>query len=303
MKKFNVGLNLDAPLDRLETVFREYSNRITSIYFSPPVGEAFYSRRRLVKEYEENQDKIPAIVELLKENDIRSEVTFNTKVTRAEFDTAIRYLNRNNIVPDEFVCLNQYFDALKEAFPNAEFISSYCNGTKDVLSGFDSVVLGQSFLRDKEKRKQFLNKGMKLILLLNNGCSFQCNPARCDSKTCPVLYSASLKKYDSNYIYALQSFFPEELRELMDEDENSAGYRYKISNRTLGLDYTINVLNAYDQMTGSAKGDFLANPERYMYFGALYQLCKNISQYDYEKIISDKFEINPNLRKYFSIDG
>lgn len=108
---------------------------------------------------------------------------------------------------------------------------------------------------------------------------------------CAALYQASLKQYDDNEIYARQSFFPFELRKIIENDECSKNYIYKISNRPLGLEYTKRVLDAYANLTEYDETEFLHNPRNYSLFGALTELGKHSEHYQFSKIMEAKGKI------------
>lgn len=291
MKKFNIGLNLEADLKEIEEFFERYSDIIESVYFSVPLGKAFYSRIALEKEYENSSKKLQETIYILKQNNIKSEVTFNTKLSIEEVQKGIECLNQLKIYPDEVVCLNSSIGILREAFPEAYLISSFCNGTETIDSGFNAVVLGQRYLRDLEGRHSYINKGYDVILLLNNGCSFECTHKHCNNRICAALYESSAKKKSAEEIYAIQSFFPEELDYLIQIDEYAEKYVYKISNRPMGIEYTKKVLEAYSMLKNSSCYNLDVERENYALFGALHQLCRRIQSYNYECIKKIKDEL------------
>lgn len=151
-----------------------------------------------------------------------------------------------------------------------------------------AIVLGQQYLRDESKRREWVDKGYEVILLLNNGCSFECMHKKCNSRVCSALYENSRKQYDEEEIYAIQSFFPTELKVLLERDRASDNYIFKISNRPLGLEYTKKVLDAYSTLAQYTETDFDNNPKKYALFGALTELCRRIDKYHYSRIMEIK---------------
>ena len=293
MKMFNIGLNLDASLDDLDLFYSTYNHLISDVYFSLPLGKTFYTRRGLIKESEGNEAKLIDALGIIKQHGIRTEVALNTHLHQDEISKSIDYIYKNNIVPDEVVCINESFDVLKEAFPKAEFISSFNNGFSKVDSRFDSVVLGQRFLRDENARHDFINSGFNVVLLLNNGCSFECNPRFCDSSHCTFAYRASLNTHTFDEIYAIQSFFPEELTSLLEHDPFAQTYRLKISNRPLGLTYSEKALRAYSTPVFTSADEMEKDPSNYGLFGALHSLYMKINDYNYQAIMIAKQNMQP----------
>lgn len=233
------------------------------------------------------------VIEIIKSVGIRTEIVLNTRLSNSQVETAINYIVENNIVPDEIACRNEHLLALRSAFPKTEFISCYNNGTEKVLDEFDSVVLGQKYLRDQGKRYRWLEKGYQLILLLNNGCSFLCNPMYCNQGHCEEMYGISRKKLSASQVYALQSFFPEELRALAITDPYFFSYRFKLSTRPLGLQYTRSVLNAYATMLKADRTLLDNDNTNYLLFGALTMLARNFSEMNYDDIMAYKNTLYP----------
>ncbi len=288
IKKFNLGLNLDASLVELEEFLNRYCEFITSIYFSLPLGIRYYSRTSLEKEYAENREHFLDALNIIKNKGIKLEVAFNTELHDEELERGIEFILKYDINPQEIVCMNSSVQTLKTAFPKAKMISSYCNGYTDVAEMFDAVVLGQHFLRSKERRYDWISKGYEVILLLNNGCSFECMHKKCNTQICSALYTKSLEHYSKDEIYAMQSFFPVELKSLIEGDQYSGDYIFKISNRPLGLEYTQKALYAYLNFIEYTEEDFKENPKNYALFGALTELCKRVDSYHYSAIMKAK---------------
>lgn len=284
MKKFDIGLNLDADLKDLKKFFKNYSEWINSVYFSVPLGPAYYSRIGLKYEYENNSKKLQEVISILHENNIKTEATFNTKLSSKEVHIGIDCLNTMEIFPEKIVCLNSSVEIIRQAYPKGYLISSFCNGTENISSEFNAVVLGQNYLRDVKARHKYVNDGYDVILLLNNGCSFACNHKHCNGKVCKALYDDLAKKKSANEIYAIQSFFPEELEYLINKDQYADRYIYKLSTRPMGLEYTKKVLEAYALLIDSSNYNMDCIKENYALFGALYQLCKRIDIYNYKYI-------------------
>lgn len=294
MKAFNVGLNLDAPVDELNDFFTKNSELLDSVYFSLPLGQSYYSRGKLTDEYKDNDSKLLEIIDIIRYNGIKTEVVLNTALNHDQVNVAIDYIYTHNIIPDEIACQNSSLSLLKSAFPSVSFTSCYNNGTKEVDKRFDSIVLGQSYLRDISKRNEWINKGFNIILLLNNGCSFFCNPnIICSLSCCKNQYARSRQNMSASEVYAQQSFFPEELRALALTDSCFFDYRFKISTRPLGLDYTRSALNAYARMLNTSEFFFEQDHKNYLLFGAMSQLALHFDEMTYGEIMSNKHELYP----------
>ena len=124
-KKFNLGLNLDSSLQELEKFFSKNANLISSVYFSLPLGRSYYSRTGLEREYTDHGTYFIDAINIIKRNEMKLEVAFNTELTKRELEQGIEYIYQNDIVPQEIVCMNSSVSILKEAFPEAKLISSF----------------------------------------------------------------------------------------------------------------------------------------------------------------------------------
>lgn len=119
-KKFNLGLNLDADISELDKFFSQNRDLISSVYFSLPLGAAYYSRTKLMEEYAENQDQLLNALNIIRANGIKLEVTFNTELNAAELEQGIEYILKNSIDPEEIVCMNSSVQVLKKGFSKSK---------------------------------------------------------------------------------------------------------------------------------------------------------------------------------------
>ena len=286
-KLFSVGL----PMDAGETAFRsfldEYAGILSSVYFSIPLGRRYYSREELENEYEGYgaENKLISFLTMLQAHDVRTELAINTPgLTQDDLMAVLHYTGDHDISPDEVVCLSDYGNFFKIVFPGAEIKYSFNNISMDVPDAFDTVVVGKSFLRDQHARHKIIDQGKKLVLLLNNGCSFNCHYQCGDSKFCGAILEQVLQEHSLNYAYALQSFFPSELQRLLETDPYVDQYRFKISNRPLGIDFTRKVLRYYSTLQDVGELVTLS-PDYYGYFCVMQQLFIRRAELNYASII------------------
>lgn len=247
-RKFSVGLCLNESFSDLVSFFEKNAQWLNSVYFSLPLGIRFYSRDALIQEYVGNEDKLFSILNVLHQLGIRRELAVNTyNLNSEELNLAISYCSENNLYPEEVVCLRDYGKVFSHAFPNAEIKYSVnnpdSNGSK-ITSDFHTLVGGKGLLRDLDARHRFIERGFNLTLLLNNGCLAICNTA-CRSIQCHHYFDSVINRYGLDRTYAVCSFFPSELKTLIAVDKYADKYKFKISNRPLGLEYTQQVLDAY----------------------------------------------------------
>lgn len=246
-KKFSVGLCLGEDLSDLYSFFEKYSIWLNSIYFSVPLGRKFYSRAKLAEEYDGKEDKLICALQRIKELGIRRELTLNTRdLTKDDLDAAIRFCQERSIIPEEIVCLQEYAPYLRHNFPDCELKYSFNNHDirmQRVTKEFDSIVIGKGLLRDMEAIKK-LAESYRITYMLNNGCSFMC-AGNCGARNCVSVFDKDISKNGVDYTYARSSIFPSELKEILEKYPEAHMFKFKISNRPWGLDFTQKALSAY----------------------------------------------------------
>lgn len=290
-KKFSIGLNLNENEKDIIQFFSDYRQWLSSLYFSLPLGEGFYSRNELASEYEVEgaEEKLFRIIDSLKKYDIRSEVAINIYgLSTDDVNRAITYMRCMNLYPDEIVCLDEYGKQLAEAFPESELKYSFNNPRLPSVH-FDTMVVGKAYIRNMVARHKIIEGGQNLVLLLNNGCSFDCHYPCGDSKFCGVILDKNLRSHDLNYMYALQSFFPSELIRLLDEDEYSSQYRFKLSNRPLGIEFSRRVLNSYCGLVNKSEIDFISEDKcNYGLYCVMFEMYRRRDDFSLEQITEIK---------------
>lgn len=294
-KRISIGLNLNEREQDIYDFLEYYKEFLSSLYFSLPLGIGFYSRNELAEEYETDgaEEKLLRIVRRLKKYDIRSEVAINIYgLQEKDLENAIDYMNRNGLYPDEIVCLDEYGEILTKAFPKSEMKYSFNNPGK-ASPIFDTMVVGKGYLRNQEARHRIIDAGKGLVLLLNNGCSFECYYQCGDSKFCGAILDKNLKYHDLNYIYALQSFFPSELIRLLSQDDYANQYRFKLSNRPLGLEFSKRVLDTYCGLVDKSEVELIEQDNtNYGLYCVMNELFRRREAFSIDKIC----EIKKNLR-------
>ena len=247
-KKFSVGLCLNESMEDIRSFFEKNHRYLNSVYFSLPLGMRFFSRESLANEYDNNDNKLFDVLSMISYFGIRREMAINTwNLTKEELDQAIDYCKTKNLLPEEIVCLRNYGDVFRTEFPDAEIKYSVNNSESDgkyITKAFDTLVAGKGLLRDMTARHFYIEQGYNITLLLNNGCLSICN-TDCDSIQCHRYFDYMINEHGLDYVYALCSFFPSEFKALLEHDKYAKLYKFKISNRPLGLLYTQQVLDAY----------------------------------------------------------
>lgn len=266
-KKFNVGLPLDTEEKDFGDFLKVYSPFIDRIYFSLPLGEKFHTRSKIVEQFnkEETVSRFWRLILLTEEFGVKRELVLNTyKLNEKDVENAAEMLSDHRIDVHSVSFLDEYYGFIQKYFPNKEYIYSYNNGllTKDKLAEvkneYEYMVLGSGNVRNNALFKAVKESGRKVLLLLNNGCSFNC-PGCWESDNCTARFNENLKTYPLDYLYALQSVMPFELYD--GTIDLSLVDMFKLSGRSSDIGYLKRCMDSY--MTGKVKKYLFLRPKNY----------------------------------------
>ena len=246
-KKFSIGLTLGESLEDIIEFLDQYEKWLSSVYFSVPFGRKFYSRAKLAEEYDGNEDKLLHVLKCIREYNIRLELTLNTRdLTEEELASAVSYCRDKGFDPEEIVCLREYAGFLRRLCPQSEIKYSFNNhdiNMQHIDKNFDTVVIGKALLRNHDKI-QLLAQDYNITYMLNNGCSFMCG-GNCGAHNCKDVFDEDIRINGLDKVYARSSIFPSELLYILENWEDAVNYKFKISNRPWGLDFTKKALDSY----------------------------------------------------------
>ncbi len=302
-KRFNVGLPLDSDVDSLDAFLCEYDKYIDEVYFSLPLGAKFHSRKIIQKQFEDKRvcDKFPKLLSLYRKHGIKLELVLNTNLlTGSDLQEAREYLDSHGLYPDSVCILEEYAPIIKDYFPNCKYILSYNAGVRsisevDKINGsFDSWVVGSAGIRNNQMLAHINKRGSEVILLINNGCSFNCSWCK-NQASCKPTFDNNRKRRSVEYLYAEQSVLPFELYD--GTIDVSLVKTFKISNRVSNLKYLKNCLDSY--MSNSVVPYVRSNKFNYSLWGRLgwfwkyfpFFSLKRVKKYK-EEIIGHEVEIN-----------
>lgn len=297
-KKFNIGLTLDTNIKEFRRFLEAYHPYIRSIYFSLPLSKKFHTRQLIAKQLLFPHKRI-LFWKMLKEAKaygVELELLFNTLTLDEDLIAlASKELKKRQIEVDSVCFLQAYYPFVEKYFPDKKYIWSFNNGMRslkafdEAIEGrkIDAVVLGSVFIRDNEAFRYIKEKGKEIILLLNNSCSFNCATCASTSPLCQETFDKNHEKYSVEYLYALQSIFPQELRDgTIEADLIDC---FKISNRGSKLSFVQNSMDSY--MRGEILPYLETDCNAYAYWGRAGFFWKYFSKMDFAKIVKYKEEI------------
>lgn len=251
-KKYSIGLSSDITIKEYEKLLADYHKYIDYVYFSVPISKIFQSREKLYINYsvDEATDFLRNVIDVFKCYHIKIELALNTyKITDNDIRLAYDYLkNTLQRMPDAIVSNYNYMKQIEELFPdiyNIVSFNSFIRNKADlqcIPKNYKEIVLGSSAIRNIQFWKEVKDKGFRCRLLLNNGCSFNCGSCA-NGNRCLEVFERNLQKNQINYLYALQSLYPSEVKQYI--SHNPYIYGYKISNRNCSYDYLRECLDGY----------------------------------------------------------
>lgn len=254
-KNISLGISLNLSFEDYKEIFKKYHMYIKEIYSSTTLNiDKLHSRKNIVNEVKDknNETKLIRIIKLAKEYDINFELAINSRFDLDEWiiKEVYEWCNNNNIVVDKIVTLNNLVETCYKYFGNIDYCYSYNNNItsensiEQINKLFSEVVIGNRCLRNINIMKLIKNKNMKIKLLLDNGCSHNCFwCSTLNASSCYYVFDENIKKYNKEFLIAIQTVFPYEVKEyysklcLIDS--------YKISTRSTDKFYLIGTLEHY----------------------------------------------------------
>lgn len=295
--KFSIGISLEMNISEYERLIEEFMPYINSFYFSPPLGDRYHTRRKIVEQFKDKYllKRFFDIIDLIQRKGIMLDCVLNRpSISLEESMMALDFIKRY-IYVEQITCLHKHVQYIRKEFPDIEIIYSYnndldINKIPQISKEFDTVVVGKYFLRSPNLLKQIHDRGFEIKLLVNNGCSYNCGGCKSGAYECDKTVINNMKNKDINYLYALQSFYPYELHNLL-EKLSFPIKSIKISNRTSGYEYLKNCLQSYIENRNTEEY-VVGNYENYRLWcrlGELSNYYKELNNYEINKY---KREIN-----------
>ena len=255
-RKFNFGLTLDTNLNKVDKFLAKYGQYIHSLYFSPPFGKQFHSRKKIAMQF-----MLPwkrrlfwQILQRARDNGIELELLFNTVgLTEEDVKLVAEGMSQHGIIPDSVCFCRPYYQAVTKYFPDQKYIWSFNNVVRttkevdEIAANYrvDAFVLGGAAIRNNDLFAHIKHTlGKQVYLLLNNACSYNC--AKCGNALgigCVDVFNKNRQTHSAEYLYALQSIFP---CELSDGTINSSDVDcFKLSTRSSDLSYAAKAIDSY----------------------------------------------------------
>jgi hypothetical protein len=253
-RKFNIGLTMETNYAAFATFLEKYHPYIHSFYFSVPVNRYFHTRTKVWHQFliPGKKRQFFKMLRLIQSYGVELELLFNTlRLNDEMIGSAAKLLADKGIEVDSVCFITDYYESVKRHFPDKKYVLSFNNGyqkrhqLEEALAryDFDVVVLGSAFIRNNGMFAYLKEQGKQTYLLLNNACSFNCDTCRNVQSVCESAFLENRKHFSVEYLYALQSIFPCELRDgTIDTDKITC---FKISNRSSDLAFIERALDSY----------------------------------------------------------
>lgn len=302
-KRLSIGISFGyITADELIKIIDKYSEFIHDVYFSPTESIRLQTRLNIYNFAKTTNDErlfeLDKVILFAKRKDIKTSLVLNASMSSPEYmmEILVNYQKRYSI--DSITTTRPVAELIRKSSILLPIICSYNEGisTLNDLSTviksklFDSIVLGNSFIRNFNAFSYTKEQGLSTILLVNNGCSFGCsNFCRAnDNDFCKNLFEKRLKDCGSvSKLYALQSLFPEELFQHYNNNPNIDVY--KLSSRPISFNEYDDLLNSY---TSGDSISFINKTSRnYHLYARLGYFVNYYTQFNYKMIQMQKQQI------------
>jgi len=224
--RISIGLPCAVAFRDFAAIVDEFREYLHSLYFSPPIPVLGFHTRFSISALlarDGAEDEALACIRYAREAGLRLELALNATEVRATAEAALDYVAYRGIEPDEIATLARLAGLASERFPRARLVYSYNNGLRSaedlerIPAVFADAVLGGACIRQRAFLGRLRARGLGARLLVNNGCSFDCRWCR-EAERCAPTFARNLEREGPARLYALQSIFPEELRDRYGED-------------------------------------------------------------------------------------
>ena len=298
-KKFSIAVSF-GQITPHEYIFLldKYKEYIRDIYFSPTESIRYQTRNKIYDfantTNEERRSMLQKVLSFAKNHNIACNMTLNAPMISA-IEQAHMYQSYSTLFQiDRVTTTQEIAQCLREQGSNSKLICSYNEGIttrKHLLniieSGlFDSIVLGGKFLRDITTFNLIKKKGLQTILMLNTGCCMNC-ASFCkirNGKYCVDLFNTNVNKIGVERMYAIQSVFPEEIRDFYLQTDVID--TYKLASRPIDYYELDKLLQSY--ISCDSKSYIEKSKTNYHLYGRLAHFIPHYQSFNYETMLSIK---------------
>ena len=299
-KRLSVGISFGLiTAEEQIKLFDKYSDYIHDVYFSPTESINLQTRLNIYDfqntSNEKRQQELGKVLQFVKKRGIKISVVLNASMSAPEYMVELLDIYQKRYTVDSVTTTTPVASLIKQTSIQLPIVCSYNEGIcslNDLLgvidSGlFNSVVLGNSFIRDFNAFSIIKKHGLLTILLVNNGCSFGCTNFCHSNKTdyCKNLFLKRLSDCkDANKLYAQQSLFPEELFQYYSDNPNMD--IFKLSCRPITYKEYENLFDSY--VSGNSKEFIEATSRNYHLYARLGLFRNYYKVLDYNAVLMQK---------------
>lgn len=287
-------------LDEYNLLLDRYAPNLKCIYFSLPIGPTFQSRKIISDQFNNSYliEKFWIMLKNTMERGISLELVLNMRgMDETNIMNTKDMLDRHDIDVDTIGMLDEYYGHVERYYPGKKYVHSF-NNFIDTMEKYDGIqndydyyVLGRGNIRNQELFKYITHeKKSKVILIPNNGCSFNC--AGCIDSRCLDIFKENLVNYSIDELYARQSIMPFEINEQY-LDLSNVDY-FKLSTRSKGTEEIMGCINSY--VNNINEQCVYEDIKNYHYWCGLAWFTDYYGVIDYRRMIEYKIKIYQKLQ-------
>ena len=301
-RKFSVAVSFGqiSPQEYI-SVLEKHKEYIHDIFFSPTESIRYQTRNKIydfsLSTNEERRAMLQEVLSYAYDNGILCCMTLNAPMVTANEQVEMFKLYQSLFHIDYLTTTMEIASIVRKEGLNIPLVCSYNEAITSkehllrVLNSefFESIVIGGRFLRDIDIFKLIKKRGRNTILMLNTGCCLNCI-SFCkirEQNYCINLFNKNSKEFGVEKMYAMQSIFPEEIKDyylplnIVDT--------YKLASRPIGAEELERLLSSYILLDSS---QFISESERnYHLYGRLTHFVPYYKSFQYKTIMDIKKEL------------
>ena len=309
-KRFSVAISFGqiSPCEYI-SVIDKHKEYIHDVYFSPTESIRYQTRSKIYDFASTSNDErrlmLEQVLSYSQGNGILCCMTLNAPMVDAKEQVELFKLY-NSLFPIDYLTTTMEIAFLiREKGISIPLVCSYNEAITSkehllrVLNSdlFESVVLGGRFLRDIDCFKLIKGYGRNTILMLNTGCCLNC-ASFCKIRSqdyCINLFNRNSKELGVEKMYAIQSVFPEEIRDYY--IPSGVIDIYKLASRPISCEELDRLLSSYTELKSDI---YISQSEsNYHLYGRLAYFSKYYENFNYTSILKHKNNIWQQLVNKF----
>ena len=293
-RKYMVGLPIVNDEESWGSFLQKHGQDLYSVYFSLPLGNRFHSRSNVLKMFRDVEvaEQFWRLLEITQDAGVGLEMVLNTNLlSEGDVEDSRDALADHGLRISSLTISDRYYEKVREVFCSLPLCYSFNNHMESpddipLSHEYSQAIIGRKNIRNLQMMDILRRRGIEPVLLVNNGCNYFCGWCG-DSGHCGRAFAKTSKLFDIEYLYALFSVMPSELRDNPVWDGIDV---VKISSRNSDVDFLDRCLDSY---IGCRDQELVReDPSNYFLWSRLAWFEGRYCELDFERVMEHKRAIN-----------